>query len=467
MLINKQTRRDQFKAKGGVKRADNRDNDASEFPAELGSCESADITWLRKNEEAGTAYGPGFNCFRQQLAQSLSKWPDGHLAELRKALADFLFQYKMAHYYPRDFVPWNQGASAQALDSSLEPLIVAFNRDLAVYLRHCQDRIEREKDKKVDFSSSGIVTARVISGNPAKVETLTQNFFPMPPTLSVRDTLKQLTQKDFNAPSVLTDNLSGNAAQLVTAAILAEQRTTAKVGRSLTLDFTANTLAGASGSEMNVTLDSSEGGNPTLLNANESATSEHNLNRVAKHSISTKVRIDSQKLFEISSFAAALQHGRSIPLIPPFIEFPYLGNLARLRLAPGTVFHRSFAVVSAVIVPTAADLANRIEFSEDLEPRPYEQNVTLGPINPRKGSGGRRMYYWLVTHYREGSYLSDPIPVSGAPYAYGTDQKVRPCGSPRSGPYLSHYCAPIARIRLVTEGNVKSASWRVTSRPRT
>jgi hypothetical protein len=146
----------------------------------------------------------------------------------------------------------------------------------------------------------------------------------------------------------------------------------ARVGRNLNIEITSNTLKGASACEMNVALNSAEADKPSMLNTTGAGTSaDDNLSRVATHNTNTKVRVDSTKLFEVSSFAAALVHGRSIPLVPPGVDLPYIGSRARLRLKPGTVYHRSFAIVSAVIVPTAADLANMIEFNEDLEVLPH------------------------------------------------------------------------------------------------
>lgn len=385
--------------------------------------------------------GPAFNCFREQLHRSLGS---GHLGQTRRALADFLYQYKSAEYYPRDFVAWNQAASAQALDAALDPLIVAFNRDLNVYLRHIQDDVQfrHRSEKKATFESDGIVTARVISSNTAKIETTTQSFFKQPPTLNVRDVVTALT----TAPTpTLAPVASGTGAELIASAIRAEQRMVARVGRHLNLEVTSNTLKGASACEMHVSLDSVEADKPSMLNTVGAGTpADDNLSRVAKHTTNTKVRVDSTKLFEVSSFAAALVRGRSIPLIPPGVDLPYIGSIARLRLPPGTVYHRSFAIVSAVIVPTAADLANVIEFSEDLEELPSSSRdvqllahaVAMPTPTPepqqtsRRKRGGRverkgtapatppatkPVYYWIVTHYRDGDSISGPFLVSGAP----------------------------------------------------
>jgi len=363
-----------------------------------GSCEDKDDQWLRNHARLG------FYCFREQLNESMGR---ERLPQLRVALADFLFQYKSASFYPEDFTTWNQAASAQALDTRLNPLIVAFNRDLAVYLRGLQQELETDKiGKKVSFAADGIITARVVSGNPVHVETTTQSHFDMPPTLSARDLFAALKDQTASLSPVIT----GHAAELIAAAMAAEQRTTAKVGRDFNLQITANTLQGASACEMDVTLNNSESDKPSLLNTTKGTASEENLNRVAKHNITTKVRVDSQKVFEISSFESALVHGKSVPLLPPFVDLPYIGNLARLRLPPGTVYHQSFAIVSAVIVPTAADLANTIEFRSDVEPTKLEKVSMLEKPDVARP---QTLYYWIVAHYKTGDSLSGPFPVTG------------------------------------------------------
>ncbi len=383
--------------------------------------------------------GPAFYCFREQLHRSLGS---RHLSEIRRTLADFLYQYKSAEYYPRDFVAWNQAASAQALDGMLNPLIKAFNRDLSVYLSHIQDEVQgkHRTEKKATFESDGIVTALVISGNAAKIDTTTQSFFKQPPTLNVRDVVSAL---EAGTKPSLAPIVTGHGGELIAAAIQAEQRTVAKVSRNLNIDITANTLKGASACEMEVTLDSTEADKPpTMLGTGGSGTPpEDNLSRVATHNTSTKVRVDSTKLFEVSSFAAALVHGRSIPLIPPGVDLPYIGSIARLRLKPGTVYHRSFAIVSAVIVPTAADIANMLEFSEDLREQrlnTFGELQLIGrptvnfkapdePKDPKKPlpkPSTAPVYYWIVTHYLDGDTVSGPFRVNGAPSPIDADNTV-------------------------------------------
>jgi len=360
-------------------------------------CEQEDQRWL----SAYGDLGPAFSCFRRQLQESLRD--PGSKALLRVALADFLFHYKAAELYPHDFVAYNRGASAQKLDNLFNPLLVEFNRDLGIYLESLNTKITSDSthNKNINYRSEGMIRVSVLSGTQAKVSTTTQSFFPQPPVISARDFLSAMpgggnsggkgaggkspagksggdnsggsgdgggATKDAASaiPSLLSSNLAPVPAAALLALVQSAKNNTAQIGRDLNLTITANTLSGASSAELDVELDSGEHDQPQLLDQ-DNKSSNDNVDRVAVHNTTTRVRVDSLKLFEISAFSATLTHGRSVPLIPPFIELPYLGNLARLRLPPGTVYHRSFAIVTAVVVPTAADIANAIEFRSDLE----------------------------------------------------------------------------------------------------
>jgi hypothetical protein len=88
--------------------------------------------------------------------------------------------------------------------------------------------------------------------------------------------------------------------------------------------------------------------------------------------------VESVKMFEISAFSALLERPRSkFPLVPPFIELPFIGSLASIPLPGAREYHRSTAIVSAVIVPTAADLAYGIDFARDRQAVQKDSNVEL------------------------------------------------------------------------------------------
>ena len=107
-----------------------------------------------------------------------------------------------------------------------------------------------------------------------------------------------------------------------------------------------------------------ETADPTLYTNGKSDTD--NLSRMAKHTTETKVRLESAKLFEISTFTALLQRSRrNFPLIPPFVEIPYINSILSLPLPGAKEYHISTAIMSAVVVPTAADLASGLVFTDD------------------------------------------------------------------------------------------------------
>jgi hypothetical protein len=87
---------------------------------------------------------------------------------------------------------------------------------------------------------------------------------------------------------------------------------------------------------------------------------------MANHDMSTRIRVESVKLFEVSSFSAIVQRSRSrFPLLPPFVEIPYIGTIAGIPLPGAKEYHSSTAVMSAMVIPTAADIAYGLRFAFD------------------------------------------------------------------------------------------------------
>lgn len=337
------------------------------------------------------------NCFRHQAMESFL--PDtvdliaGAAAErrgnlkpratsraglLRAAVADFLFNYKWATQYPHDFIPYDLAHSAQELNAEFNPLVLAFNRDVSAFTENLQMELQckyeadisrREsrnwfKNDEGTFINDGMLSVRGISGVESIADTVTQSFFDATNPPSLTDLVKSVSDAEKNIPGVLKTNLSANEAAVLLGALNSVQPAEAKIGRELKLDITPHALAGASSAELEVKLTAEETGNPTRFTADKS--SEDTLSRIAKHDVSTRVRVESTKLFEVSAFSAMLQRPRSkFPIVPPFFEVPYFGSFIGWPIPGAKVYHRSTAIVSAVIVPTAADLAFGIEFTDD------------------------------------------------------------------------------------------------------
>jgi hypothetical protein len=309
---------------------------------------------------------------------------------MRAAVADFLFNYKMSQQYPHEFGFYDLSQSADTLNSELSPLIDAFNRDLTAFqtfLRaDVQYRVERINSEhgqcclkklfgldKNSFFNDGLVTVRTISGQWTYTNATSQSFLNASSAPELSALLSSLTGSNPNASgagSLLSAVSEGNPLKRMEslAGALANYQTTyAQIGRSLQFSAIPRSLSTASSAEIAVTLNADESaGGPTYTGGGQNDPSI-NTSRVANHDTSTRVRVDSVKLFEISSFSAIVERSkRRFPLLPPFVEIPYIGTLIGYPLSAAKEFHSSTAILSAVVVPTSADIAFGLRFVFDL-----------------------------------------------------------------------------------------------------
>jgi hypothetical protein len=132
------------------------------------------------------------------------------------------------------------------------------------------------------------------------------------------------------------------------------------------VDFLPRSLVGASTAELQVSLKADDSTSPAIYSSGPLKGSDPEVSRFATNEITTRVRVDSLKLFEVSSFTAVLRNSRRrLPLLPPFVELPYIGTVAGVPLPAAREYHSSTAVLSAIVVPTATDLAYGSRFIGD------------------------------------------------------------------------------------------------------
>jgi hypothetical protein len=304
---------------------------------------------------------------------------------LRTAIADFLFNYKMSQQYPHEFGPYDLSQSADALNTALSPLIDAFNQDIIAFqtfmradVEYQVNRLNRDTDQrccikrifgadKPSFFNDGIVSVRTISGQPTTVNTTSQSTLnaSTAPTLSAL--LNSIATPGGSGTSPLAAVLGTAQANpaLLAGVLNAYQTTNVQIGRMLSLSVQPRSLSTASSAEIAVTLNADEtSGGPTFSGGGLSAGQD--MSRVANHDVNTRIRVESVKLFQVSSFSAVVQRARSrFPLLPPFVEIPYIGTIAGIPLPGAKEYHSSTAVISAMVVPTAADIAYGLRFIFD------------------------------------------------------------------------------------------------------
>ena len=320
-------------------------------------------------------------CFREAAYQAFHG--DGTAPPrtrlLRAAMADFLFHYKVSQQYPHELSPYNLSQSAQNFNSTLTPLIDAFNRDLknlqAEIINDITTGVELKQagivgSDRPAFKSNGFITVLTISGSEAKVNTTSQSFLDATRQPMVSELVKSITSTTTPtsasaAAGTLLQNISPIQAQVIMGTMAAMQSSKVQIGRGLNIDVTPRSLSGAAAAEIQVSINADESASPTYFGGSLDGKNA-DISRVAQHDTSTRVRVESIKLFEVSTMTAELQKSRvRFPIVPPFVQIPYLGSLIGIPLPVAKEFHTSTAVLSAVVVPTAADLAYGISFNFD------------------------------------------------------------------------------------------------------
>jgi hypothetical protein len=364
------------------------------------------------------------------LGQSIPPEKLRVFGQARAAIADFLYHYKMSVQYPHEFSPYDLTRSAEEMNKSVRPFIDAFNRDLTAFQQISQyllnaktsngDTKEWFGSGKGRFNYNALVSVHTISGSEAIVDTTTESYLDtlsMPTLAGVLGSLNNAlpeagssgssngattttsttttngsstttssttqpvvpTSKPAKAQGILS-NLSLNQAQVLAGAIGAFQPNHAHIGRQTTVDVLPESLSGASSAELQVALHSADGANPpSFVWSAPGGPSDPEVSRFSNSSISTRIRVDSVKMFEVASFSAELLTSRkNVPIFPvPLVQLPYLSSVFSIPLHPAREFHSNIAVMSAVIIPTATDLASGIRFVADrlVEPPPLGQKL--------------------------------------------------------------------------------------------
>jgi hypothetical protein len=150
----------------------------------------------------------------------------------------------------------------------------------------------------------------------------------------------------------------------------------AQVNAQTTLAVTPISLDTASAAELKISLQIS---NPTsTIDASRGSPSsfirQDLANSVANYNVQTSVRVDSLKLFQVSSLSMDLTHAETAVPVPVigwvyeaiFGTVPWMNDhILAVRRDPKTIQNRSLAVVRAVVVPTAMDVGLGMPFRAD------------------------------------------------------------------------------------------------------
>jgi len=355
----------------------------------------ADLTKLGMTDDVPLCF-PNFS---DQLTVALGP---RNLHILRAALLDFLFEYKWTFVYPNDFVPYDLQRTAHLLDSLLGPIIDAFNEDLDNYVLCRLDQLARQATQEVEggtdyqkagLSTQGMVQVATLSGSKASVDAQVKNYFDITPPLSLNDILNTGNQQ--NLASNLKNVLEPKEilALQALANVGSAPRIQAELTKEAKLAITPTTLDTASSAQLDVDFDVSEPSPPSTVN--QASAQKDLLDRVADHHVTTHVRVESLRLFQVSAFTMELTHPqRPVPL--PVLGWgwqaifgttPGLNKVFMIPRSPRTVDNRSVAIVRAVVVPTAMDIGLGLPFIADRVYDPVSE--ATDPMFSVAQSGGK------------------------------------------------------------------------------
>ena len=347
---------------------------------------------FQKMRKMSPASHIAFACTRNRMADLLAPVSQltttSYLGLFRAAVADFLFQYKMKTEYPDDFEPYSFPQSAAHLDSALTPIMEAFNEDMQALQQHLNNQLTTgiDKDKKLSYTSNGLITVSVISGNQAMVQTQSLNYFPQNPTLKLENFAQQLVQQTGTAATTaatadagtqtvapsfaLGGSLAAAVPALAALGAAMPQQVTAKVGSGLQMTVTPYALSSDSGAELNVNVQYSENGAATISSdATQSQATDDLNSRVSMHEVNTLVRMDALKFFEVSTLESVIARQRKpYQLVEPLVVLPVLDGLGvfpNWRRKPEVIYNQSIIFLQAAIMPTAADLGNSVRLQYD------------------------------------------------------------------------------------------------------
>lgn len=383
-------------------------------------------------------------CYFSRFSAQLRRITEpGNLRVMRAAFLDFFFNYKWTINYPNDFVPYDLRRSAHALDDLLQPVVNAFNQDIDDYV---QDQLDDPnlipKTAKAGLVTQGKVQVAALSGTPALVAGQVSNYFNITQTPSLSQVAQSLLASGGGGSSGGGGNSGGGGSGggggggnssggaqgsagggsggggkggsggggtsalqgLIStnpyvvggealAAILAPQKLTAEVSRGITLVVTPTSLDTASSAELNVNLVVNEpSGAPQSVNS--SAVTRDLLDRVATHTVTDTVRVQSLRLFDLSTLSLQVTHPQAptclpiyegenafwitlsyVPAVPfavpcavwrsVFGSMPGANRLFVWPRLPLTIDNRSVAIIRATVVPTAMDLGEAMDFESD------------------------------------------------------------------------------------------------------
>jgi hypothetical protein len=298
----------------------------------------------------------------------------------RRAILEFALQYANRVNNPNSFDPQSLQLSADNLNSELNLVVDAINRDVEeLFIQPTLTRIQDivRKHNGVEYAEVGRSTVAGLHGLKAIVTANTRGAFEETKPLRLNELLtdanNQRSPIESLAPNARTARVPIGPGSIPISSLIsllsaagANRTIWRELGSGINLDITPSVLRNNASAELKINF--IVGIDPE--NQGSSLTSDSKarpLSRISSSSVNTTVYVKTLDLFVLSTFnnETTIDGGRSyFPVVGTiwrgiFGDFPGLGNLFSWPNSPKTIQHQSIILTNTFITPTAMGLAPR------------------------------------------------------------------------------------------------------------
>ena len=347
----------------------------------------------------------------------------------RQTTLEFAFQFANFLSNPNGFAPAELQRTADNLNSELQSVSNAFQRDIEELfvgptLTRIQDRVAQTKS--VTFAQVGRTTISTLSGVETSVKSRSRSLVEVAPeprslnmilaeaeTLSdqidefIPDEETEDASQTENDPSTNTDGSLEGSLSLsriigLTIALTNQNLVPVIVDTGTNLTFTPGVLRDLNSAELNINL--------TVRDPSFTSTGSNNdeISRVGEQIVNTTVYTQALDFFDLSTFTnqALLDGGRAyFPIVGElwraiFGNIPIFGELFSFSRGPQIVLHESLLLTNSFITPTALGTGLRYPIED---PAMYHPDNL--PCMKRK----------LSEYLRALNVEANPIPPSSSP----------------------------------------------------
>lgn len=299
--------------------------------------------------------------------------------ERQRAILEFALHYANRVKNPTKFDSSRLQGAAENLNSLLNPVVEAINRDVEeLFIDTTLQKIQNivRKVGGIEYAEAGKVSVAGINQNKATVAADTMSVFDETLPLTLEKLLSDASESNDDAKGlwprigdVSIGSLAVPTTSLVSAlAAISTSRTQwRELSSGLKLDITPSVLRNSTSAELDIVF--SVNPNAASGTNRETPGTENNklkpLSRFRTSSVVTKVYVNTLDLFAISTFNSqtTIDGGRSyIPIVGTiwqgiFGDIPIFGRLFSWKNSPKNVQHQSVVLTNTFIAPTAMGIA--------------------------------------------------------------------------------------------------------------